>query len=66
MGMVFIILGEPNDVERHPFEQGAKPYQIWYYYQQDRRFIFIDETGFGDYRLVYGWEELYRDMRWRP
>ncbi len=66
MGMVFIVLGEPNDIERHPFEQGAKPYQIWYYYQQDRRFIFIDENGFGDYRLAYGWEDLYRDMRWRP
>lgn len=67
MGMVFIIFGEPNDVERHPFESGSKPYQIWYYYEINRNFVFIDETGFGDYRLASGsWDEFYRDTRWRP
>jgi GWxTD domain-containing protein len=51
-GMVFVILGAPNNVDRHPFDYNAKPYEIWEYYSMNRRFIFVDETGFGDYRLI--------------
>ena len=51
-GMVLIILGNPNNIERHPFEFDSKPYEVWDYYQLNRSFIFVDETGFGDYRLV--------------
>jgi len=52
MGMVFILFGPPNDIERHPFEIQSKPYEIWYYYEINRTFVFVDETGFGDYRLL--------------
>jgi GWxTD domain-containing protein len=52
MGMVYIILGSPNSVDRHPFEYDSKPYEIWYYYERNRRFVFLDDTGFGDYRLI--------------
>lgn len=52
MGMVFIIFGSPNNVDRHPFDIDAKPYEVWYYYEINRQLVFIDETGFGDYRLV--------------
>jgi GWxTD domain-containing protein len=52
MGMVYITLGPPNNVERHPFEYDSKPYEIWDYYDINRQFVFIDETGFGDYRLL--------------
>jgi len=51
-GMVFIILGPPNNVDRHPFEFNTKPYEVWEYYDLNRQFIFVDETGFGDYRLI--------------
>jgi GWxTD domain-containing protein len=51
-GMVYIIFGNPDNIERHPFDIESKPYEIWSYYDQNRRFTFIDETGFGDYRLV--------------
>ena len=51
-GMVFIILGAPSNVERHPFEYNAKPYEVWQYYELNRSFVFTDQTGFGDYRLV--------------
>lgn len=51
-GMVFILLGAPNNVDRHPFEYDSKPYEVWQYYQLNRQFIFLDETGFGDYRLI--------------
>ncbi len=51
-GMVFITLGTPDNVERHPFDYDAKPYEVWDYYQFNRSFVFVDETGFGDYRLI--------------
>jgi GWxTD domain-containing protein len=51
MGMVYIIFGVPNNIEQHPFEIDARPYEIWSYYDQNRQFVFIDYTGFGDYRL---------------
>jgi len=52
MGMIYIVLGPPNNVERHPFEFDQKPYEIWDYYNINQRFVFVDETGFGDYRML--------------
>lgn len=60
-GMVFIILGPPNNIDRHPFEYDSKPYEVWQYYDLNKSFVFIDRTGFGDYRLntpMYG--DFYR------
>jgi GWxTD domain-containing protein len=51
-GMVYTILGAPNNVDRHPFEYDSKPYEVWEYYDLNRSFVFLDQTGFGDYRLV--------------
>ncbi|MCA9743418.1 MAG: GWxTD domain-containing protein [Deferribacteres bacterium] len=61
MGMVYIVLGEPNDVERNPFNsvystsynssRTIKAFEVWHYYQYNRYFVFIDESGFGDFRL---------------
>ena len=50
--MVFILFGPPSDIERHPFDIHTKPYEVWYYYQINRTFVFVDESGFGEYRLV--------------
>lgn len=63
MGMVYIRFGAPENVERHPFDQNAKPYEVWYYYQSNRQFIFVDETGFGDYRLRYPTTDLWGRIR---
>ena len=52
MGMVYIVFGAPNNVDRHPFDIDAKPYEVWSYYDLNRVFVFVDETGFGDYRLT--------------
>ena len=52
MGMVYIIYGQPDEIERHPFEIDSKPYQIWFYYDKGWRFIFVDVNMLGDYRLV--------------
>jgi len=51
-GMVYTILGAPNNIDRHPFEYDSKPYEVWEYYDLNRSFVFIDQTGFGDYRLI--------------
>ena len=51
MGMVYIIFGPPNNIDRHPFDIDSKPYEVWTYYELNREFVFIDATGFGDYRL---------------
>ncbi len=64
MGKVYITLGPPHQVERHPLELGSKPYEVWYYYDINREFIFVDETGFGDYKLItplYGDWYQYRN-----
>lgn len=52
MGMVYIIFGPPNNVDRHPFDSDSKPYEVWSYYDLNYNFVFVDQTGFGDYRLT--------------
>lgn len=50
-GRIFIKFGEPDDIERHPFEIDSQPYEIWRYYSTRKVFLFIDRTSFGDYYL---------------
>jgi GWxTD domain-containing protein len=52
MGMVYIIYGEPSNIERYPFTENTKPYEIWDFYSVNRQFIFVDDSGFGDYKLT--------------
>ena len=52
MGMIYIVLGPPDNVDRHPFEYDSRPYEIWTYYNISQSFYFLDETGFGDFRLL--------------
>ena len=51
-GMVYTILGAPNNIDRHPFEYDSKPFEVWEYYTLNKSLIFQDQTGFGDYRLL--------------
>lgn len=52
MGMVYIIYGNPSNIDKHPFDSDSKPYEIWEYYDLKKRFVFVDNSGFGDYRLT--------------
>jgi len=63
MGMVYIRFGPPENVERQPFSSSSRPYEIWHYYQLNREFIFVDETGFGDYRLRYPTTDMWGRIR---
>lgn len=51
-GRIYIMYGRPDEIERHPMEVGLKPYEIWHYYSSSHYFYFIDENGYGEYRLV--------------
>lgn len=50
-GRIFIKFGDPDDIERHPFELNSDPYVIWRYYNYRKIFLFLDRSGFGDYYL---------------
>jgi GWxTD domain-containing protein len=63
MGMIYIIFGAPNNVDRHPFEVDSKPYEIWAYYELNYSIVFVDETGFGDYRLQTPIWEIWQRLR---
>jgi len=63
MGMVYIMFGAPNNVDRHPFDVDSKPYEIWAYYDLNYSFIFVDQTGFGDYRLETPVWEVWNRVR---
>jgi len=51
MGMIYIIFGAPDDIERSVLSQVQNTTEIWYYYQIQESFIFIDKDGFGNFRL---------------
>lgn len=63
MGMVYIIFGAPSNVDRHPFDANAKPYEVWSYYDLNYSFVFVDQTGFGDYRLTRPIWEVWQRAR---
>jgi len=51
-GRVYIRHGAPDQVEERPATFYDPPYQIWHYYQLNRRYVFADREGFGRYELV--------------
>jgi GWxTD domain-containing protein len=63
MGLVFILLGPPSNVERYPFQIDEKPQEVWQYYDLNYQFVFRDENGFGDYRLLTPVWEVYNRRR---
>jgi GWxTD domain-containing protein len=63
MGLVYILLGPPSNVERYPFQIDEKPEEVWQYYELNYQFVFRDENGFGDYRLLTPLWEVYNRRR---
>jgi len=53
MGMVFILFGLADEIERHPFDMEYQAYEIWHYYSDGRRYVFMDRKGIGDYELIF-------------
>jgi GWxTD domain-containing protein len=54
-GRVFIVFGPPNRIEHStPMGYTQADYEVWYYDELREKFVFYDEFGFGDFRLVSG------------
>jgi len=55
MGRIFIVYGQPDDVENHNVELSTKPYVIWHYFTSGRKyyFVFVDRNDDGIYALVH-------------
>lgn len=51
-GRIYIKYGPPDEIDRHPFEPDNPAYEIWYYYYEGVKFMFMDVHGFGEYRLM--------------
>lgn len=68
MGRIFIIYGQPDDVENHSVELSTKPYVIWHYFTSGRKyyFVFVDRNDDGIYALVHSnVEGEIRNENWR-
>ena len=62
-GMVYIILGPPNEVERHPFETDSRPYEVWIYHRFNEAFVFVDRQGMGVYELASQYWRVLEQLR---
>jgi GWxTD domain-containing protein len=60
MGMVYMVYGPPDEVERHPFDRETQAFQKWYYYKNNRVFLFMDR-GDGEYLLQPPYDGVTRN-----
>jgi GWxTD domain-containing protein len=51
-GRVYIIYGPPDNTSTDPFRNEGKAVETWQYYRRNLRVVFVDESGFGDFRLM--------------
>jgi GWxTD domain-containing protein len=51
MGRVYIQLGEPDDIDSQPIGQMLNAWEIWYYYSEHTKYVFVDREGFGEFVL---------------
>ena len=61
MGMIYILFGPPDDLETYNDPMTRYYSQRWHYYRINKYFDFIDEQGFGDYRLT---TPFFRGRNW--
>jgi GWxTD domain-containing protein len=67
-GRIYVLFGEPSDIERFPSDIEARPYEIWHYDHIEGSviFVFADLYGFSELFLIHSTKqgELY-DPDWR-
>jgi GWxTD domain-containing protein len=52
-GHALVRYGEPDEVEQGEANADIRaPYEVWHYRRTGQRFVFIDEAGRGEFRLV--------------
>ncbi len=54
-GRVYLLLGEPDQIDDYALVSDSPPYQRWHYYHgsRARSFLFVDFNSDGEYRLQY-------------
>lgn len=59
-GQIYIVLGQPTNIEKSQDPTRRVVYERWVY--GSREFIFADNNGFGDFRLIrpYSFNEKYK------
>ena len=50
-GHVYALYGPPDQIESRPFEIDSPAVEVWYYYQLNKEFDFVDRFGAGEYML---------------
>jgi len=55
MGRIFILYGEPDEIERHPNDTNIRPYEIWTYEKIEGGVIFVfgDKFDIDNFRLLH-------------
>jgi len=51
-GRIYIRRGPPDQIDSRPFSATGPAYEVWYYFQQNLTFVFVDRMGLGDYELM--------------
>ncbi len=51
MGMVYILMGPPDEIYRSPSSADARPWNSWQYYRHNITLVFEDFSGLGFYKL---------------
>jgi GWxTD domain-containing protein len=66
-GRILIKFGKPDEIETYPLSIDSKPYEVWFYYREKGfQFIFMDEEGFNNYRLIYSTDKNeISESNWR-
>jgi len=53
-GRIYVKFGEPDEILRRPQSGSTNPYEAWKYTRgRLRKFVFYDETGIGNYALIW-------------
>jgi len=52
MGRIYIEYGTPDDIDAQPIGKMLNAWEIWYYYGEHTKYVFVDREGFGEYKLV--------------
>lgn len=50
-GRIYVLYGPPDQIESRPFEIDRPAEEIWYYYQRNLTFVFVDRYGSGEFVL---------------
>jgi len=54
-GRIYLLYGEPDEMENYPSEYNMKPYEMWFYHNIEGGvlFVFGDVSGYGNYELLH-------------